>query len=122
MSAKLEDSTYRFDMVKWALVLAVVAAGIYANTLYATTPLIYRALVGVVLAGIVVAICLQTKQGDATWDLAKQARIEVRKVVWPTRQETTQTTLIVVAVVIFVALILWGLDSALSWGIKGLIG
>ena len=68
------------------------------------------------------AIGLQTEKGHAAWELAKEARIEVRKVVWPSRQETTQTTLIVVAVVIFVALILWGLDSGLSWGIQGLIG
>ena len=58
----------------------------------------------------------------AAWDLAKEARVEIRKVVWPSREETTQTTLIVVAVVIFVALILWGLDSGLSWLIKGIIG
>ena len=67
-------------------------------------------------------IGLQNVKGKEVWDLAKEARVEVRKVVWPTRQETTETTLIVVAVVIFVALILWGLDSGLSWVIKGLIG
>jgi preprotein translocase subunit SecE len=65
---------------------------------------------------------LQTEKGHAAWNLAKEARGEVRKVVWPTRQETTQTTLIVVAVVLFVSLVLWGLDSSLSWAIKGLIG
>ena len=51
-----------------------------------------------------------------------EARVEVRKVVWPTPQETTQTTLIVVVVVIFVAFILWMLDSGLSWGVQGVIG
>ena len=61
--------------------------------------------------------------GDGeTWDLAKEARVEIRKVVWPTRQETTQTTLIVVVMVIFVGLILWALDSTLSWSVSGLIG
>jgi preprotein translocase subunit SecE len=42
--------------------------------------------------------------------------------VWPTPQETTQTTLIVVVVVLIVALLLWGIDSGLSWGVKGIIG
>jgi len=65
---------------------------------------------------------LQTEKGAWAWNLAKEARVEVRKVVWPTTQETTQTTLIVVAVVIVVALILWGLDSSLSWGVRGVIG
>ncbi len=122
MSTKVEDPTYRFDTFKWLLVLAIVMGGIYANTVYAAVTLLYRALAGVALAGLVVAIGLQTEKGRAVWELAKEARVEVRKVVWPTRQETTQTTLIVVAVVIFVALILWGLDSSLSWAIKGLIG
>lgn len=122
MSSKVEDSTDRFDTVKWLLVLAIVIGGIYGNSVYAAVTLLYRALAGVALAGVVVAIGLQTVKGKAVWDLAKEARVEVRKVVWPTRQETTQTTLIVVAVVIFVALILWGLDSGLSWVIKGLIG
>ncbi len=122
MSTKVEDPAYRLDLVKWLLVLAIVVAGVYANSVYATVTLLYRALVGVALAGVVVAIGLQTEKGKAAWDLAKEARVEVRKVVWPTRQETTQTTLIVIAVVIFVALILWALDSSLSWAIQGLIG
>ncbi len=122
MSTKVEDPVYRLDLVKWLLVLAIVVAGVYANSVYATVTLLYRALVGVALAGVVVAIGLQTEKGKAAWDLAKEARVEVRKVVWPTRQETTQTTLIVIAVVIFVALILWALDSSLSWAIQGLIG
>tara|TARA_B100000959_G_scaffold1203_1_gene1294 strand:+ start:252 stop:620 length:369 start_codon:yes stop_codon:yes gene_type:complete len=122
MSTKVEDPVYRLDLVKWLLVLAIVVVGVYANSVYATVTLLYRALVGVALAGVVVAIGLQTEKGKAAWDLAKEARVEVRKVVWPTRQETTQTTLIVIAVVIFVALILWALDSSLSWAIQGLIG
>lgn len=122
MSTKVEDSTNRLDPVKWLLVLAILMGGIYGNTVYAAVTLLYRALAGVVLAGLAVGIALQTEKGRAAWDLAKEARVEVRKVVWPTRQETTQTTLIVVAVVIFVALILWGLDSGLSWAVKGVIG
>jgi preprotein translocase subunit SecE len=122
MSTKVEESTYKLDVVKWALMFAIIAAGVYANSMYGSVTLLYRALVGVALAGVVVAIGLQTEKGSAVWNLAKEARVEVRKVVWPSRQETTQTTLIVVAVVIFVALILWALDSSLSWGIQGLIG
>ena len=69
-----------------------------------------------------VGVALQTENGAWAWNLAKEARVEVRKVVWPTTQETTQTTLIVVGVVILVALILWALDSSLSWGVRGVIG
>ncbi|MFP6806068.1 MAG: preprotein translocase subunit SecE [Pseudomonadales bacterium] len=122
MSTNVEKTIYRLDAAKWLLILAVVAVGIYGNTYYAAVTLLYRALAGVVIAGIIVAIGLQTEKGRAVWDLAKEARVEVRKVVWPTRQETTQTTLIVVAVVIFVGMILWGLDSGLSWAIQGVLG
>jgi preprotein translocase subunit SecE len=122
MSTNVEKTIYRLDAAKWLLILAVVAVGIYGNTYYAAVTLLYRALAGVVIAGIIVAIGLQTEKGRAVWDLAKEARVEVRKVVWPTRQETTQTTLIVVAVVIFVGMILWGLDSVLSWAIQGVLG
>ncbi|MFO6237257.1 preprotein translocase subunit SecE, partial [Pseudomonas aeruginosa] len=50
------------------------------------------------------------------------ARVEIRKVVWPSRQETTQTTLIVVAVVLVMALLLWGLDSLLGWLVSMIVG
>ncbi len=122
MSTKAEETTYHLDAAKWLLILAIVAVGVYGNTIYAAVTLLYRALAGVALAGLIVAIGLQTEKGRGVWDLAKEARVEVRKVVWPTRQETTQTTLIVVAVVLFVSLILWGLDSGLSWVIQGLLG
>lgn len=122
MSTKAEASEYRFDAIKWVIALAIVAGGIYANSYYAAIEPLYRALAGVVIAGIAVAIALQTEKGAAVWELAREARTEVRKVVWPTPQETTQTTLIVIVVVIFVALILWALDSSLSWGVRGVIG
>ncbi|MBO6558758.1 MAG: preprotein translocase subunit SecE [Pseudomonadales bacterium] len=122
MSTKAETSEYQMDGLKWAIVLAILAGGIYANSYYATIEPLYRALAGVVIAGLAFAVALQTEKGAWVWELAKEARVEVRKVVWPTSQETTQTTLIVVAVVIFVALILWALDSGLSWGVAGVIG
>ena len=63
-----------------------------------------------------------TALGAAFWALVKGSRNEIRKVVWPTRQETVQTTMIVVAFVLLVALILWGLDSFLGWLVSLAIG
>jgi preprotein translocase subunit SecE len=122
MSTKAETNEYQLDVLKWVIVIGILAGGIYANSYYAAIEPLYRALAGVVIAGVAFAIALQTEKGAFVWDLAKEARVEVRKVVWPTNQETAQTTLIVVVVVIFVALILWGLDSGLSWGVAGVIG
>ncbi|MBD3646127.1 MAG: preprotein translocase subunit SecE [Pseudomonadales bacterium] len=122
MVSKAESQDSPLDAVKWLLVIGIILGGVYANSEYATVALLYRALAGVGLGVVAVVIALQTAKGRAAWELAKEARVEVRKVVWPTRQETTQTTLIVVAVVIFVALILWLLDSGLSWAVKYVIG
>ncbi len=58
----------------------------------------------------------------AFWALIKGARTEIRKVVWPTRQETVQTTMIVVVFVVLVVLLLWGLDSFLGWLVSLAIG
>ena len=110
------------DALLWVLTVGVVLGGVYANTLYVELDFLIRLAAGVVLTGVAVGLALQTQQGRAGWELAKEARVEVRKVVWPTREETTQTTLIVVVSVLVVSLILWGLDSLLSWGIKHLIG
>jgi len=116
------DNAGGLDSLKWLLAVAVIAAGLYANAEFATLTLIYRVLAGLVVVGLFVAIALTTQQGRAVYDLAKEARVEIRKVVWPTRQETTQTTLIVVVMVILVGLILWAMDSTLSWSVSGIIG
>ena len=102
--------------------MIIVAGGVYANSYYAAIEPLFRALAGVLIVAVAIGIALQTEKGAWAWALAREARVEVRKVVWPTTQETTQTTLIVVGVVILVALILWGLDSGLSWGVRGVIG
>ncbi|MGB0268066.1 MAG: preprotein translocase subunit SecE, partial [Pseudomonadales bacterium] len=67
-------------------------------------------------------IALQTHQGRALWTLVNEARVEIRKVVWPTREETTQTTLVVLALVFVMSLILWGLDSLLGLVVSSVIG
>ena len=122
MSSKAEAGEYQLDGLKWLVTLAIVGGGIYANSYYAAIEPLFRALAGVLAVAVAIGVALQTEKGAWAWDLAKEARVEVRKVVWPTTQETTQTTLIVVGVVILVALILWGLDSSLSWGVQGVIG
>ena len=122
MASTSLENTSRLDSLKWLVALAVLAAGIYGNSQFAEVTLLYRVMAGLVVFAVAILISLQTRVGRSVWDLAKEARIEIRKVVWPSRQETTQTTLIVVVVVIFVALILWGMDATLSWSISSIIG
>jgi preprotein translocase subunit SecE len=73
-------------------------------------------VVGLLLAiALSVVIAVQTERGRFLWDFMRDSRTEVRKVVWPTRQETIQTTLIVMAVVAVMAVIMWALDSFLGF-------
>ncbi|PAU83867.1 preprotein translocase subunit SecE [Pseudomonas sp. WN033] len=122
MSTKAELNDNRFDVIKWVVVAIVVFVGVYGNHHFAAEPVLYRAVALVALGLVAGFVALQTVKGKAFWALMKEARIEIRKVVWPTRPETTQTTLIVVAVVLVMALILWGLDSLLGWIISKFIG
>ncbi|WP_337166314.1 preprotein translocase subunit SecE, partial [Vibrio fluvialis] len=69
---------------------------------------VVRAAGVVVLIAAALGVAATTTKGKAAISFAKESRMEVRKVVWPTRQETMQTTLIVLAVSIVMALVLWG--------------
>jgi preprotein translocase subunit SecE len=111
----VETSSGRFDTVKWVVVAVLVAVAVVGNSYFADQSLLYRVLGIVALAAVAGLVALQTAKGAAFWTLVKGARTEIRKVVWPTRQETVQTTMIVVAFVVLVALLLWGLDSFLGW-------
>ncbi len=121
MSAKAEDAG-RFDGLKWSLVALLVAGGVGGNIYFSSESLLYRVIALLVLALIAGYIAYGTVKGEAFFELLKGARTEIRKVVWPSRQESTQTTLIVVAFVVVAALILWGLDTLLGWLASMVIG
>ncbi len=104
-----------FNGVKWLIVFALVAGGVWGNFHYTDESLLYRVLGLIAITAVAIAVALQTSQGVMFWNIAKGARTEIRKVVWPTHQETVQTTLIVMVFVVITALILWGLDALLGW-------
>jgi preprotein translocase subunit SecE len=118
----VETTASRFDSVKWVVVAVLVGVAVVGNSYFADQSLLYRVLGIVALGAVAGLIALQTAKGDAFWTLVKGSRTEIRKVVWPTRQETVQTTLIVLAFVVVVALFLWGLDSLLGWLVSLVIG
>ena len=115
-----QEPKYKMDSLKWIAILLLIVAGIYANGHYSDTAWGLRAAAGIIVAAILVAIVLQTAKGQAAWVFIRGARTELRKVVWPTRQETVQTTMIVVVMVIITALILWGLDAFFFWAVRSL--
>lgn len=104
-----------------ALALLIVAAGIGGFYYLGDHPTAVR--VAVVLGAVIVAalVAVRSEPGRAAWEFAKGARLEARKVVWPTRRETSQTTMIVIALVILVGLYIWFLDTVLAWAVRALI-
>ncbi len=122
MNSKVEAESARLDGLKWLAVVLLVVVGVGGNIYFANQSLLYRVLVLLVLSAAALFIFLQTAKGAAFWKLAKEAKVEIRKVVWPTRQETMQTTLIVVGFVLLMALILWGLDTLVGWSASRILG
>jgi preprotein translocase subunit SecE len=82
----------------------------------------YRALGVIGMSLLAIGVVATTALGRNLWGFFKESRVEVRKMVWPTRQETIQTTLIVFALVFLVGLILWLLDMFLFWAVTLLTG
>ncbi len=116
------ETSSGIDMLKWLVTAVLIAVAVVGNSLYGEQPFFYR-LVGVLVVAVIAAlVAAQTVKGKAFVTLLKDARAEVKRVVWPTKQETTQTTLIVVAVVAFMSIVLWLLDLGLGALIKMIIG
>jgi preprotein translocase subunit SecE len=122
MESKADRSTSSFDAIKWLVVFFLIAVGVVGNQYFSAESLLYRVLGLVVLAMLAAFVALQTDRGRRFAALLKEARVEIRKVVWPTRPELIQTTFIVVVFVLVVALMLWGMDSLISWLVSGVIG
>ncbi len=110
------------DTLKWVAVTVLVVTGIYGNSYFADLSWLYRLLALLGLSAIAVLVAAKTVKGQAFIALGIEAKTEIRKVVWPTREETTQTTIIVVIAVLVLALVLYALDSSLSWLLKALLG
>ena len=122
MGAKAEVESGMPDAVKWALSLVVLVAGLAVFYYYNDESLLFRVIGVIVAVGGAIAIASQTDKGREVWGFIRDARTEVRKVVWPTRKETTQTTGIVIVMVFLVAILMWVLDTLLGWMISKLLG
>jgi len=124
MSAQAaEASTQVLDVVKQVVSLILVVAGVTAFYYFSEDiSLLYRVLALVVVVAASVGMMLTTGRGKGIWNFMLEAKQEVRKVVWPTREDTTRTTLMVFVMVFVVGLFLWLLDMFLFWGIRLLTG
>jgi preprotein translocase subunit SecE len=129
MNTQAEPTTPVVDIVKQVFSVVFVVAGVAAFYYFSTdhsyfkeVRLLYRVLGLVVIVLMVLGMMLTTDLGRTVWSFVLESKQEVRKVVWPTREETMRTTLLVFAMVFIVGLILWLLDMFLFWGVRFLTG
>ncbi len=122
MSVSSEGQGGSKDTLLWGLDFIILAAAVVGNYLLSDVIAAVRALGVVVVIAAAGAVALQTTKGKATLAFARESRLEVRKVVWPTRQEAIQTTLIVLAVTAVMGLLLFVLDGALVWLVNLITG
>ncbi len=110
------------DKIKLSLAVILLLAAIVAFYLLGEYPLLYRVLGLLAAGGVATAIALLTEPGRNAREFLRGSMVEIRKVVWPTRKETTQTTLIVIIMVIILGILLWLLDMFLLWAVRLLTG
>lgn len=109
------------DKIKFSLALVILAAGVAGFYLLSEQAMILRVLAVLVGAALAVAVAWKTEPGQRFFTFANEAVIEARKVVWPTRKETTQTTAMVFAFVVVMALFLYLADKSLEWVLYDLV-
>ena len=122
MNTQAEAPAAVFDVVKQVFSVVFVVAGVAAFYYFSEIQLLYRVLSLVVMVLIALGMMLTTEVGRAVLSFVLESKLEVRKVVWPTREETMRTTLLVFAMVFIVGLILWLLDMFLFWGVRLITG
>jgi len=115
---KNEKMGSKLDSFKWFTVLLIAILVVFGNQYYAQVSVFVRAII--ILGASVLAFFLiyTTQRGKLAWQFFQDAKIEIRKVIWPNKSETSQTTLIIFFVTALVALFLWLLDMLLVWIIQ----
>ncbi|MCF6323640.1 MAG: preprotein translocase subunit SecE [Gammaproteobacteria bacterium] len=110
------------DKLKFLLAVLVLGGAVFGFYHYGEESMLYRVIGMLAALGIATGIMLQTVVGQQAWGFFGDARTEARKVVWPSRKDTIQTTLMVLAMAILCAILLWLFDSFLSWAVSYLTG
>ena len=118
-----ESTSGVLDIIKLLVAAGVLVGGLYGYYFYendVVLPLRVLMVLGGTAAGI--AIAMTSAQGQRLWHFIQGSRVEIKKVVWPTRTETTQTAIAVFVFTLVMALFFWALDSGLLWLTRRLVG
>lgn len=114
--------TKSFDTLKWSLVFLLFISGVVANHFFSDVASALRAIGWIILLSIIGVIASFTHKGKLAIVFSKEAKQELRKVIWPVRQETVKTTLLVIVLVLIMGLLMWAVDSILFKFIEFLTG
>ncbi len=111
------------DILKLLISAALLVGGLYGYYFYENDlALPLRVLMVLGGTGVGFAVAMTSTQGQRLWHFIQGSRVEIRKVVWPTRQETTQTAIAVFVFTFILAMFFWALDSGLLWLTRKLVG
>ena len=110
------------DTAKLVAAVAILVGGIAAFYVFDQYPAAVRWLVVLVAVAAGIFVALQSAQGRELWQFVQGSRVELRKVVWPTREDTTKMTLVVVAAILVMGLFFWLLDMMLGAITRSLTG
>ena len=121
MVSKTEQASSAIDTFKLMSAVLVLIAGVVGFYYFEDESQLLRVLGMLAVAVVAFFIAASSDPGRRGLSFVKEARVEVRKVVWPTRQETLQTTIAVLFMVILVAIMLWLFDMFLGWGVSKLL-
>jgi preprotein translocase subunit SecE len=112
-----KKSGYSLNTILSIVILVASLAVFYLNPL-ALTSLLFKVLI--LVAGLVVAglVFISGSEGKSFVSFMKETKIELKKVVWPTREETTKTTGMIIIAVIIVSIFLWIVDAFFTWMVQ----
>ena len=123
MNANTETSPSSFlDTVNLALTAAILVGGIVGYYQFEEQSLLISVSVILVAVALAAVVFMQTERGRVLWKFVQGSRVELRKVIWPTRTEAVQTTLTVFVFVLILGIFFWGLDMVLLWVTRLLTG
>jgi preprotein translocase subunit SecE len=122
METKVEEQATFVDTVKLALAVLILLAGLVSYYYFASSAVLLRAFGVIVAVAAGLGVVFTSFQGQLLWKFIQGARVELRKVVWPTREETIQTTLVVLVFALIGGVFFWLLDLVLLFVTSKLTG
>jgi preprotein translocase subunit SecE len=122
METKVEEQPTIVDTAKLALAILVVLLGLVGYYYFGSANAFLRALGVIAALGVGAVVAFTTLQGRTLWKFIQSAKVELNKVFWPTREETIQTTLVVLVVALLGGVVFFLIDRALLWMTTSIMG